>query len=447
MKLHNHEDVQYTGDIRVGGQSLRGVIDTGSFELLVFSTECQLCGEQIRLYNHNLSSDYLGGDIDVMHSFGSGDTWSHEATDRVSIGPFVAENQSFWEVFDTQMPVLQRATFQAIVGLGPLGSARKLASQRMRDVMKEESAAKSRGDAMSTELSQDLHESRKALSHAKKKADLASGLGVGAFSVCIGPNSGDAGYFVWNDTDPSTQPQVFKEIRTVGSIHWSVELTNVMIGNGEFGDGKVFDIGCGKHKNSTCGAVLDTGTSLIAAPKAAIAEVEAAFKKLNGDCSRLDELPDLTFELGGHKFSLPPESYIGQVVGDIPPALQEILHFKSLTFDSTSACQPLIMTVDAYTQFGPMWILGLPFFRRYYTTFVQNGLPDSTKGGASEVFIARAGENCTPTAKPDKASLLTSSNSSAAQRRLRPALMRLRASQLRVPRWLQDAALHKFHDI
>merc|ERR1719382_487327 len=37
-------------------------------------------------------------------------------------------------------------------------------------------------------------------------------------------------------------------------------------------------------------------------------------------------------------------------------------------------CQPLIMTMDADSQFGPLWILGMPFFRKYYTNFafIQN---------------------------------------------------------------------------
>jgi hypothetical protein len=443
MVLHNHEDVQYTGDIRVGGQKMRGVIDTGSFELLVFSKECQLCGSSFRLYNHNESSDYVSGNLDVMHSFGSGDTWSHEAQDKVAIGPFSATNQSFWEVFDTQMPVLQRASFQAIVGLGPRGSAQKLASQRMRDVQKDATSAKEREEEVAPDLSQELLESRKALRHAKRKVDLVSGLGVGAFSVCIGAESGDPGYMIWNDTDPNTQPHLFTHIPTVGSIHWSVELTNVKIGSAQAGDGSVIEIGCGK-KGAACGAVLDTGTSLIAAPKEAIEQVELAFKKLNGDCGRLDELPDLVFNLGGSEFSLPPESYIGQVVGDIPPALQEILHFKSLSFDSTSSCQPLIMTVDAYTQFGPMWILGLPFFRRYYTTFVQNGHPETKGGSSSEVFIARADKDCRPSLQQKTHAAFLATSQTIVRR---PGLMKLDASQLRVPRWLRDAARKRRHHL
>merc|ERR1719498_145592 len=32
-------------------------------------------------------------------------------------------------------------------------------------------------------------------------------------------------------------------------------------------------------------------------------------------------------------------------------------------------CAPLFMKIEKMTQVGPMWILGMPFFRHYYTTF------------------------------------------------------------------------------
>eukprot|EP00401_Gymnodinium_catenatum_P023410 CAMPEP_0117489388 /NCGR_PEP_ID=MMETSP0784-20121206/17008_1 /TAXON_ID=39447 /ORGANISM="" /LENGTH=92 /DNA_ID=CAMNT_0005284111 /DNA_START=92 /DNA_END=367 /DNA_ORIENTATION=+ len=36
--LHNDQDMLYTAAMTVGGQEMEGVLDTGSFELLVFST-------------------------------------------------------------------------------------------------------------------------------------------------------------------------------------------------------------------------------------------------------------------------------------------------------------------------------------------------------------------------------------------------------------------------
>eukprot|EP00448_Togula_jolla_P028537 CAMPEP_0170619260 /NCGR_PEP_ID=MMETSP0224-20130122/27423_1 /TAXON_ID=285029 /ORGANISM="Togula jolla, Strain CCCM 725" /LENGTH=438 /DNA_ID=CAMNT_0010945341 /DNA_START=212 /DNA_END=1528 /DNA_ORIENTATION=+ len=398
MTLENHEDVQYVGEMIIGQQRISGVIDTGSFELLVFSNECELCGDRELLYNHNCSSKYHQGNVDMMHSFGSGDTWSHEAFDTVKIGPLGTTNQSFWEVVDTAMPVLKSATFQAIVGLGPCGSAKLLADKRVTEALQVEQNIKDHGGEVPEDVSWDTQDAIRAQKHSNRKVDLATSLKLGTFSVCIGPWRGDPGYVVWNDDLPKTQSNYFVNVPNVGPIHWSVQMSDVRIGHGVYGGSNVVDIGCGGAEGP-CGAVLDTGTSLLAAPKAAIDQVDKALEKIDYDCSRISELPDLLFKLGDSEFSLPPESYVGKVTGIIPTALREVLRSRSnSTVDTTSSetgCQSLLMEVDSKTQFGPMWILGLPFFRKYYTSFNSGYRPSSRE--SRSLSFAVADEHCKPT--------------------------------------------------
>lgn len=431
MVLQNYEDMQYPGEIQVGGQKLQGVFDTGSFELLVFSRQCTMCGSADLLYDHTLSKDYVAGTLQQTHSFGSGDTWSHEAADRVTVGPgLVAEAQSFWEVTDTMMPVLQSATFQAIIGVGPPASARKLAEERAQRAVAERDEMRSSGKAVSADAREQVRESLKAVKHAKRRVSLAANLGVRRFSVCIGSNSGDSGYFVWNDEEPRNN-KAFVHMQVEGRIHWGVRMTNVRIGSNT-GSGL---IGCAgglddsNNKSSSCGAVIDSGTSLIAAPKDAIDRISLALDRLGGDCSRISELPDLVFHLGGSEFSLPPESYVGQVEGTMPSPVSNLLHFESLRDRHGTSCQPLIMTVDTYTQFGPMWILGLPFFRRYYTTF-------EVGDRANHLFAALADDQC----KPGKGTSLL-------QPIRRHKLMKVDASKIRIPRWVRDAAKRTHFDL
>jgi len=437
MVLQNHEDVQYVGSFKIGSQNIRGVIDTGSFELLVFSADCAMCGERRDLYDHNKSSFFQRGELEMMHAFGSGRTWSHEGSDLVQIGPFEAWDQSFWEVFATAMPVLRTATFQAIVGLGPAESARKIVDMQAQKMEERKKRLQHKGKTGSGRFRRNYRASVVAADRAKQRLDLASNLNMHVFSICLGQELGDPGYFIWNDTDPrSYPPAVFTHIRSVGETHWSVELKNVHIGHGSHGDRKAVHIGCGP-KAGPCGAVLDSGTSLIAAPREAIALVEQALKQVGGDCSKLDDFPDLHFEIGGSEFTLPPESYVGQVLGAIPPALREILHFGSHKLDEGipardgigSICQPLLMAVDSNTQFGPMWILGLPFFRRYYTTFQTRPTDDGGYGRHRSISVALADENCSPSSGM---SLLGSP-----RHQRRP--LRVDASQLRVPQWVSDA--------
>lgn len=58
-----------------------------------------------------------------------------------------------------------------------------------------------------------------------------------------------------------------------------------------------------------CKAVLDTGTSLLTAPSAALEALERQIQ-VAPDCSNLADLPVLTFLLGGHAFSLDPQDYV-----------------------------------------------------------------------------------------------------------------------------------------
>lgn len=513
MLLRNADDMQYYGDVVVGGQQLSGIFDTGSFELLVFSQVCHFCGQSNRLYNHNLSNHYSRGNLTKMHSFGSGDTWSREAKDMVQVGSLETANQTFWEVIDTAMPVLQNAAFQAIIGLGPMGGAAEYASRQEAEAqaaLEQFKDAETLGSSSSS--TKDLEDAKKLTAHAKTTSGLLQNFEVHTFSVCIGQQPGEAGVFTWNDEDPRLRPTVFAEIPVAGSVHWSVKLTDASIG---FHGDQSF-VSCGQD-TGPCGAVLDTGTSLIAAPKAAIEQVEKVLARLGGDCSRIGELPDLRFHLGGKAFSLPPESYVGQVEGDIPTALAELMHFKPPTprglqsrrsrrksrqsardghthqqwqrkrqqqtssrqkeesrlveefisdesisdgfsadasnnqVDSATplegSCRPLLMAINASTQFGPMWILGLPFFRRYYTTFYSapyENAPESA-GNAhfdedatpqkydNRVFAAVADDNCKPTSEINLINLMSN------PKPRRPRIRKVRARDLHVSHWLRHA--------
>merc|ERR1719387_192772 len=48
-------------------------------------------------------------------------------------------------------------------------------------------------------------------------------------------------------------------------------------------------------------------------------------------------------------------------------------------------CLPAFMEMDMMSQFGPVWILGMPFFRYYHTTFDRE---------RKEIRMATAKKNC-----------------------------------------------------
>merc|ERR1719277_1525981 len=137
QKLENRGDAQYFGVIEVGGQKLKAVVDTGSFELLVFGSNCTICGSAKDLYNSSKSKTGSTVDFEAVHSYGSGICYSKKAVDELKIGKFSIPNQSFWEVYDADMYILSEGAFQAIFGVGPPSSAVRFAEDDDAEVHKE----------------------------------------------------------------------------------------------------------------------------------------------------------------------------------------------------------------------------------------------------------------------------------------------------------------------
>eukprot|EP00438_Fugacium_kawagutii_P001251 Skav223447 [mRNA] locus=scaffold350:814571:817354:- [translate_table: standard] len=81
---------------------------------------------------------------------------------------------------------------------------------------------------------------------------------------------------------------------------------------------------------------------------------------VRSDCSNLDELPTLYFELDG----------------------------AEVTENGSPACRGAFMKVDKESQFGEVFILGMPFLRYYFTVFDRRN---------KQVHIARSTEDCKAT--------------------------------------------------
>lgn len=103
------------------------------------------------------------------------------------------------------------------------------------------------------------------------------------------------------------------------------------------------------------GAILDTGTSLIAMPVdyAELLNKQIGAKKgFNGqytvECNKRDSLPDLTFNLSGYNFTITAYDYILEVQG---------------------SCISSFQGIDLGGNIGPLFILGDAFLRRWYSIY------------------------------------------------------------------------------
>eukprot|EP00747_Dinoflagellata_sp_TGD_P186307 gnl/TRDRNA2_/TRDRNA2_43283_c0_seq1.p1 gnl/TRDRNA2_/TRDRNA2_43283_c0~~gnl/TRDRNA2_/TRDRNA2_43283_c0_seq1.p1 ORF type:complete len:535 (+),score=126.73 gnl/TRDRNA2_/TRDRNA2_43283_c0_seq1:122-1726(+) len=383
QKLANFGDAQFSAEIVLGGQKLRGILDTGSFEVVVLSKKCTSCRKDTSgLFEGNLSSTYTAGHFTTQHTYGSGTVVDSDAYDDLSIGPLKIRNQSFWEVEKAMMPILQQASFEAIVGVGPPGSSMTMVKQELEQLEAMRDKMKKAGKEIPVNLKkvlEALREKQKAQKHMK---GLVQNLNMQRFSVCIGDKQGSPGYFTWNEPSPSKHPKVFTPVPIVGKVHWGAKMQSVKI------DG--LNLGCGE----SCGAIIDSGTTLIAAPTMVLEGLRAQLTDPNLDCSDLSSLPDLKFKLGDVELSLPPKSYVGEFVGQVPQSIWDILHFKPPSKTKTvKRCVPLFMGMDKETQLGPLWILGLPFFRKYYTMFDLGEAPQASVLENESVLVQRMNED------------------------------------------------------
>jgi len=429
----NFGDVQYISYITIGRQTISGILDTGSFELIVFSAVCQSCGQAAK-YDAALSKSYTAGRLASGQSYGSGDTTSLEAFDNVAIGPFDEANQTFWEVFDAHMPILHHAAFQSIIGVGPPETPAADAWANAKKASDNLTAFYDVGKRAPTDARQRLSNKITIAKEMSSKSTMLTTFKVQMFSVCVGARPGSDGYFIWNDTSVLDMPDLFWQVPVVGKHTWSVQLRHVRLEGVDDGAAQALDaagqpqdqmaLGCGEDG---CGALIDSGTSLLAVPTMVINKLLQYLENMGANCSRLDSLPDLVFEMNGMRFSLPPDSYVSEVKGNMPSYLQSFVSVRTLS-RFTGQCQLVLMESFAESAYGPLWILGVPFFRKYYTTFSIG----NTKKDRS-IFVASASEDCEPVS-------LGSAEVDGAQ----PYKRRIDPSKLYVPATVMAAATEEF---
>lgn len=339
--LHNFQNVQYFADFDIGGQKIAGIFDTGSFELLVRSSRCRDCAHPTPPYDHEKSTTYNVNGTVAKHVFGSGPCISMMGYETVSVGPHMTSSrQAFWEIIDHRIQVLDTAKFAAIVGIGPNWG------------------------------------------YGNKEKTLLMSYGIDEFSVCLGKPSGSEGYLTWGPAPKMPSRQELVTARVVGKHHWVTHLSNVSFGAIR---GDLSQTPCGVRG---CAAIIDSGTSLIAAPGIALMQLSEQIPPINEDCSNMHLLPTLHFVVDGQPLDLPPEAYVMRITGAVLEAddIWDILFFKP-KIRKLDMCMPAFMQIDMMSQLGPVWIFGMPFFRYYHTTFNRK---------TKEMRFAQASRECDP---------------------------------------------------
>jgi cathepsin D len=377
VPLHSPNGMQFVGDFTIGGQVTTALYDTGSFDIITASDLCSKCRTppNLNLYSNKSSSTFKEGKTGVRgHMFTSGLLWARQDFETVHIGSadsvLSVDNTPFWQIVHTDMRLWtgNESTFSTYVGLGH--------GALVPGIPTEEPQMKTL-----VELS-----------------------GTRRFAICLGANNGE---LVFNPThDLTATAGMFRTVSVIGEHHWAVDMKSISYSIGGQGDSQCD----GFHK---CAAIIDSGTSLIGMPPRYYAFMEKITKMLKDDCSNLDKLPDLVFELGGQTFALPGYAYVIRA-----------------TF-ADSYCYPAFMDIGMDSDTKDVWILGVPFLRHFYTVFDRDG---------PSLHIAEKGDECEPVGPAPpvaSGSFLRPPGLAKLRRGLQPAIADI--SQASGPSWTLDA--------
>lgn len=311
VPVDNFLNAQYFSDIAIGTpkQEFKVVLDTGSSNLWVPSQDCGSIACYLHTkYDHSDSSSYKKNGSSFAIQYGSGSLEGYVSQDTVYIGDLKIKHQDFAEATSEPGLAFAFGRFDGIMGLG-------------YDTISVNGIV----PPFYNMLDQGL-------------------LDEPVFSFYLGDTNkeGDDSVAIFGGVDKDLYKGEMVKIPLRRKAYWEVDLDAIT-----FGDESA--------ELDGTGVILDTGTSLIALPStfAELLNKEIGAKKgFNGqytvECDKRDSLPDLTFTLTGHNFSISSYDYILEVQG---------------------SCISAIMGFDIPEPAGPLAILGDAFLRKWYSVY------------------------------------------------------------------------------
>ena len=418
----DHGDTFLTISLEIGKQQIHAIPDSGSFELyIVDGDDCdlQLCRPAYKpdsSSNHFTPQKPLKKDI----YFGSGTCGVELSFDSVRVhnehnSP--AQSSATKSSTDPLVPLWRIVEmdenlaavwgdgqgFQGIVGLGFKGNSHK----------------DSRETLLEEQVMVEAREKTPQGVDLTKPGFASKALFGDIFAICL-PRGEDAkpvevlaegarqddGRLWWGKNFVPNLNWVDSPV--IGTRHWTIAIESSFLQqDASKHDSEVLHTICGGpgHTESPCAALVDSGTSLIAMSEVKIRKLLATtiIGSLNPDCSNVDEMPDLVFNLGrNQKIVLTPDTYVmkiratdiapmlnqdpagrvvlenGKKVLNIQPPPKTLVSLKSShRADSITYCTHAFMetpmeTVMVQGKEHELIILGIPVFREYSVKFDRN---------------------------------------------------------------------------
>lgn len=312
IPLTDLADEMYYGEVDVGTppQKFTVIYDTGSSNLWVPSKSCTspACKKH-KLYDSSKSSTFAKNGQSLTIPYGSGTCSGFLSSDVISLGGLSA-NVTFGEITNEPGEIWVESPFDGILGLGYPG----LAVDKVLPPF----------DALMAK-------------HAFDK-------NVFAFYLQSGGKTGSMLTLGGVDQKYYTGDFSYVDLSMAQKLapYWLIGVKGVNVGGAAAEACKIPFVGCLM--------VVDTGTSIIVAPPMDAADILKKIGNVSSDCSGADKLPTISFSIGGKDFELGPEFYVLRDKDD----------------KGKEECQ---LGIQSMNMGLPLWILGDPFLRKYYTVY------------------------------------------------------------------------------
>jgi cathepsin D len=319
-KLNEFQHAQYYGEISLGtpGQCFQALFDTGSSITWVPGSQCRSQACQVhKRFQCEESSTCKQSQQAMTLTYGTGQMAGRMAQDRFCFGcgtdSLCVDQQVFLESVEEPGPTFAMSKFDGLVGMG-------------YDALGVQGAHTAFTQLMQTEKCQDK-----------------------VFAFYMNPNDENGSELTLCGTNPN---------------HYTGEMTYVPVTKKAYWQFIVESVTVDAEKLATnFAAIADSGTSLIAGPKADVERVQRAIgaqiNPMNGqymiDCNNVHNMPTIVFTFGGKQFPLTPDQYVMKV--------------KPIPTKDVTLCLSGFVGMDMPGE--PMWILGDVFMSQYYTVFDQ----------------------------------------------------------------------------
>lgn len=322
--LANYMDAQYFGEIGLGtpAQPFKVVFDTGSSNLWIPSKKCYSVACWVhKYYTASKSSTYKADGTPLEIHYGSGSMKGFLSTDTLAMAGVQIKEQTFGEATKLPGVTFAVAKFDGILGMG--------------------------FDTISVD-----HVATPFQNMIKQKLVSSA---VFSFYLNRDQTASPGGEIIFGGVDKEkfNEPITYTDVTSPG--YWQFKMDGVRMAGEK--EPFLFNNATVSACENGCQAIADTGTSLIAGPKAEVLKLNEAIGAIplpGGEyilpsCDT-SKLPDIVFKIAGKDFPLKPDQYVLKVSQGGKPI-----------------CLSGLFGMDIPNH--PLWILGDVFIGPYYTVF------------------------------------------------------------------------------